>query len=167
MIIAVISDIHDNLACLEKCLTWCNKNKVANILCCGDITNVETINYLAQNFLGEIFVVAGNAEIYEEKDIIKLTNVHYGGDISINEIGGLNIGLCHQPEKIEKIKELAPFGLDFIFYGHTHKPGLEKKGDTIIANPGTLGGVFTQATFAVLDTDKKTLDLKILADLKS
>lgn len=167
MIIAVISDIHDNLACLEKCLTWCNQNKVANILCCGDITNLETITYLAKNFLGEIFVVAGNAEIYDEKDITKLTNIHYGGDISINEIGGLNIGLCHQPEKIKKIEELTPLDLDFIFYGHTHKPWLEKKGSTIVANPGTLAGVFSQATFAVLNTDKKTLDLKILADLKS
>lgn len=166
MLIAVISDIHDNLACLEKCLTWCRQNKVANIVCCGDITNIETIDYLAKNFLGEIFVVAGNAEIYEEKDVAKLANIHFGGDISINEIGGLNIGLCHQPEKIKKIEELTPINLDFIFYGHTHKPDLKKEGNTIIANPGTLAGVFSQATFAVLDTDKKNLELKILADLK-
>ena len=166
MIIAVIADIHDNLANLEKCLTWCNQNKVANIICCGDITNVETITYLAKNFLGEIFVVTGNAEIYEEKDITKLTNINYGGDISINEIGGLNIGLCHQPEKIKKIEELTPLDLDFIFYGHTHRPDLKKDGNTTIANPGTLAGIFTPATFAILNTENKNLELKLLADLK-
>lgn len=164
--VAIIADIHDNLANLEKCLTWCNQNKVSNIICCGDIGNLDTILFLAQNFSGEIFVITGNADIFEEKDIVKLTNIHYGGDISINEIAGLNIGFCHQPEKVQKIKELAPFNLDFIFFGHTHKPDLKKDGSTIIANPGTLAGVFSQATFAVLDTDKKNLELKVLANLK-
>ncbi|NLZ74338.1 YfcE family phosphodiesterase [Candidatus Falkowbacteria bacterium] len=165
MLIAVISDIHDNLACLEKCLTWCKQNHIAQIICCGDISNTETVNYLAQNFLGEIFIVAGNNELYEEKDLMRFSHIHFGGDISINEIDGLNIGLCHQPEKIKKVQELAPFNLDFIFYGHTHKPDLKKEGSTIIANPGTLGGVFTPATFAVLDTGKKNLELKRLTDL--
>jgi len=165
MLIAIISDIHDNLANLEKCLTWCRQNNVDDIICCGDITTLESCKYLSKNFSGEIYIVAGNAEIYEESQLNKLNNIHYCGEIGINEFAGLNIGFCHEPEKIEKLKELSPSDLDFIFYGHTHKPWLEKKGKTISANPGTVAGIFSQATFATLETTQKNLALKIIADL--
>ncbi len=165
MLIAVISDIHDNLETLKKCLAWCGNNKINSLICCGDITTIETITYLARNFSGEIFVVSGNAEIYEEKDIKKFKNINFYGEIAINEINGVNIGFCHEPEKIKNVQELSPLDVDFIFYGHTHKPWLEKRGTTLVVNPGTLGGIFYQATFAVLDSDAKNLSLKIVADL--
>jgi predicted phosphodiesterase len=47
MKIGIISDIHDNLANLEKCLKWCAENKIEKIICCGDITNSETLSVLA------------------------------------------------------------------------------------------------------------------------
>ena len=77
MLIAIISDIHDNLETLKKCLAWCSNNKINSLICCGDITTIETISYLARNFSGEIFVVSGNAEIYEEKDINKFKNINF------------------------------------------------------------------------------------------
>lgn len=166
MLIAIISDIHDNIANLDKCLTWCRQNKVSSMICCGDITTIETMTHLAQNFVGEIFVVTGNAEIYQEKEINKLKNINFYGEIGINEINGIKIGFCHEPEKIGKVQDLSPFELDFIFYGHTHKPWLEKKATTLIVNPGTVSGVFTQGTFAVLDSKEKNITLKILADLQ-
>ena len=52
-----------------------------------------------------------------------------------------------------------------MFYGHTHKPWFVGKNDIIIANPGTLGGVFYKASFAVLDTDTGKLELKILENI--
>lgn len=165
MLIAVISDIHDNLVNLKKCLNWCRQNSVVKLICCGDVTNLETIIYLARNFSGEIFLVRGNIEIYPETELASFKNINYGGEISFNKIDDLNIGLCHEPRKIERVKKMAPSVLDFIFYGHTHKPWIEKDGATIIANPGTLGGVFNPATFAIFDTTKKNLELKVLADL--
>ncbi|MFZ4631936.1 MAG: metallophosphoesterase family protein [Patescibacteria group bacterium] len=165
MLIAIISDIHDNLANLKTCLSYCEENEVSKLICCGDITNLDTVKNLAKNFLGEIFIVSGNADLYEEKDLSKFSNINYYGEIAVNEIAGVNIGFCHEPDKIRKVKELAPFKLDFIFYGHTHKPWLEKDDGLIIANPGTLAGVFNAATFAILETSNKNLELKIVADL--
>ena len=165
MIVAIISDIHDNLANLEKCLVWCKKNKVAKLICPGDITNIETINYLSNNFKGEIFLVAGNAELYEEADLKNYQNINYGGEISIFNIAGLNIGLCHEPNKIKRLIDSSANKLDFIFYGHTHKPWLEKAGPTIVVNPGTVSGVFYEASFAFLDTESRKLELKVLREL--
>jgi putative phosphoesterase len=166
MLIVIISDIHDNIANLKKCLDWCRQNQVKKMICCGDMTTLETIDYLAANFSGEIFLVSGNMEIYREADLAGYKNILYSGEIGLREIGGLNIGFCHQPERIGRVLKLAPTEPDFIFYGHTHKPWLEHNGDTTIVNPGNIAGVFHQATFASLDTETKKLDLKIVADLK-
>lgn len=165
MLIAIIADIHDNLANLKICLDYLKDIEVSKIICCGDITNLDTIKNLAKNFLGEIFTVSGNADLYDEKDLVKFSNINYYGEIAISEITGLKIAYCHEPEKIKKAKELAPLPLDFIFYGHTHKPWIENDGKTIIANPGNLAGIFNAATFAILETDTKNLELKIVADL--
>lgn len=165
MRLAVISDIHDNLVNLKKGLDWFKTNGIEKIICAGDITNLETINFLAGNFLGEIFIVKGNVDNYENSDLKSFSNLNYLGEIGFINIAGLNIGLCHEPEKIKKLKNLSEDIPDFIFYGHTHKPWLEKSGETIIANPGTLGGVFYPATFAILETGNKNLELKRLDEV--
>jgi hypothetical protein len=165
MLIAIISDIHDNRANLKKCLDWCRTNKIGKILCGGDLTTLETADYLATNFLGEIFVVSGNAEIYHEAELVKYKNINYCGEIGIREIAGVNIGLCHEESQINKVLDVTPLPLDFIFYGHSHKPWLSKRTDITVVNPGNIAGVFHQATFATLDTGSKKLELKILAEL--
>ena len=166
MLIAIISDIHDNVANLEKCLDWCLANNAEKIIACGDMTSIETIAYLSFKFPGEIFLIDGNAESYNERELKPYCNIVYSGEIGLREIGGLKIGFCHQPEKIKKVFKLAQSAPDFIFYGHTHKPWLERDGETTIANPGNIAGIIHQATFAVLDCHTRKLDLKLIADLK-
>lgn len=172
MKIAIISDIHDNLINLEKCLKWCSENQIEKIICCGDITNSETLGILANHPLlfkerggvrsaGDIFLVRGNMEIYDEDELSAYPNIINGGRTAIWKIGGKKIGVCHEPFLIKEIFSKAKKP-DIIFYGHTHKPWIEEKGGTKIVNPGTLGGVFSRATFAVYDTDKIEPELKIL-----
>ncbi|MBI4779624.1 metallophosphoesterase family protein, partial [Candidatus Falkowbacteria bacterium] len=42
----IISDIHDNLINLEKCLNWGRDREIVNAICCGDVVNSETLAYL-------------------------------------------------------------------------------------------------------------------------
>lgn len=168
MYLAIIADIHDNLANLNKILSWSKKNQINKIICLGDITTTETIGYLAANFDGEIFVVRGNCEIYDPlifSGYSNLINLGSGKNISLDN---LLIGCCHEPEHINRLIELAgkeSSTPDFVFYGHTHKPWLEKRGQTSVVNPGNAAGVFHQATFATLDTANHKLELKILAEM--
>ncbi|MDO8593017.1 MAG: YfcE family phosphodiesterase [bacterium] len=155
----IISDIHDNLVNLEKCLNWGRSQSIDNAICCGDIANAETLKYLADNFK-TMYLVRGNLEIYDEAEIKKYKNINYLGRFGIFELDGKTIGLCHEPwfmDKVLKIKKC-----DLIFYGHTHEPWVEKEDDVITANPGTLGGVFNKASFAVYDSVSGGLELKIL-----
>lgn len=165
MKLAIISDIHDNLNNLQKCLIWCRDNKVEKIICAGDVTNSQSIEHLATNFTGEIFLVSGNCELYHENELTHYPNLHYCGEIGVLEIDRLSIGLCHEEKNIPKVFQVSPKPLDFIFYGHSHKPWLNHKEQVFLVNPGNIAGVFHQATFATLETKNKKLELKILADL--
>lgn len=155
---AVISDIHDNLANLKKCLDWCNEQKYTDLICCGDVTNSETLEFLAYGFKNKIHLVKGNAEIYNENEIELYDNIKYYGQTGKIQAGKQIIGICHEPYLIDKM--LAKNTYNIIFYGHTHKPWISTKNNATLINPGTLGGMFQKATFAFID--QKGLQLKIL-----
>ena len=200
MKLAIISDSHDNLENVKKFLLFVEEIKVEKIICLGDVAKIETLNYLATKFLGEIFLVRGNADLYSPADLKKHKNIKYLQELGEIEIGGLKLALVHEPEKIkhfnlldqestrinivkqnlinkidlknsnsdklksskQSLNELNQNKVlpDFIFYGHAHKPWLKKEGKTFVANPGTLGGVYYQATFAILNTETKNLELR-------
>lgn len=160
MKIAVISDIHDNLENLRIFLAWAEKEGVNQIACLGDLTNSETLKTLAEGFTGEIFLVRGNQELYEEKELSKYDKIINGGRFAVFEVGSFEFGLCHEPFLTEKVLEKG--NPEIIFYGHTHKPWIEEKNGVKLVNPGTLGGVFFRATFAVWDAEVGKLELKIL-----
>jgi len=165
MRLAIIADIHDNLVNLEKCLTWCRQNNLQKLICLGDITTSETLNFLATNFPGEIFLVSGNGELYSENELSAYPNIHFHkttGEIYENN---LKIGFVHEKRRLAKLDQNTKNKFNFLFYGHSHQPWLEKNGSTTIANPGNLAGIFYQATFAILETGSQKLELKILANL--
>jgi putative phosphoesterase len=135
------------------------------IFCCGDVTNGETLEFLVSHFSGQIRLVSGNMEIYEEAEIKKYKNIIYYRRTARFEAGSYRVGLCHEPFLIEQV--LKPGPCDLIFYGHTHKPWIADKDGVKTANPGTLGGVFQKATFAVWETETGRLELKILEEIEN
>src|SRR6056297_1754236 len=163
MKIAVISDIHDNLVNLDKCLSWCRDNKIEAVICPGDVTNSETLEFLDKNSPGPVYLVRGNMEIFEDEEVKSFSQIDYGGRVAVWEIGSLTIGACHEPFLIAKVLEKGDCNL--VFYGHTHKPWEERRQGTRVVNPGTLGGVFSKASFAFYDTENNNLELKLVDDL--
>jgi len=161
MKIAIIADLHDQLINLKKFLNFCQNNKIKKIVCLGDVSREETIIYLARNFSGDIFLVRGNADLYDKSILKQFSNIIDCQEIGSKKIGQVNIIFFHEPIKIKKAP-LNKFKADFIFYGHTHKPWLEKKAGYFFANPGNLAGIYYNATFATLDTTSKNLELIIL-----
>jgi uncharacterized protein len=160
MKIAIISDIHDNIVNLEKAIKWCNAEKVGAIVCAGDITNAETLEFLATKFVGTIYLIRGNMEIYEEAEIKNYKNINYYGRFGVANIEGKNIGICHEPAFISDL--LKDNKCDSIFYGHTHRPWFEEREGVKLINPGTLGGVFQRASFAVWEVENNKIDLNLL-----
>lgn len=152
MKIAIASDIHDNLANLERFLEIVKKEKVKTLVLCGDLCGKEVLEFLEKNFDGKIYSVLGNADKEEildlDKNSQKIKIFKNFGEIKIER---LKICFSHHIEMAkEKLKDC-----DFIFYGHSHKPWLEKMGKCTLVNPGNLTGLFYKPTFAVLNTKTK------------
>ncbi len=158
---AVISDIHDNLPNLEKCLDWCCEQNFSEIICCGDVANSETLEILARGFDKTVHLVRGNAEIYDEKEVELYDNIKYYGHVGATQVNKRTVGFCHEPYRIPRVMALEK--CDLIFYGHTHKPWESNKDNTRLINPGTLSGMFQEATFAVVENGE--VQLKILRNL--
>ena len=161
MKIAIISDIHNNLVNLEKCLKTPAVMACATLICCGDVTNLETLEFLSQNFKGQIYLIQGNGETFSDKEARSFSNINYLGKYGVFNLEGLRIGLCHEPEYILKLLEEHK-NLQLISYGHTHKPWLKTQDGVELINPGTLGQGFPTSTFAVYDTIDKELKLEMV-----
>ena len=160
MKVAIISDIHDNHVNLNKCLAWCENNNIEELICCGDVTNIDTIDKMAKDFSGTIHLVKGNVCLFEEHELEKYDNLIYYGSIGRFKLDKYLVGLCHEPFLFNKVKKLG--ACDYIFYGHTHKPWIEEKNGIQLINPGALGGMLEKATFTHWDTSKNKIELKIL-----
>lgn len=169
MKLAIISDSHDNIPNIEKFLGWSLENKVETIIHCGDIAAPGMIKELFGPAGFNFHCVFGNVADRELTPQIceQFSNCHcYGDEGSLTipaEVGSQSttIAFCHFPEEAKKLAETKKYSL--IFYGHTHKPWMETlpNGCQLI-NPGTLGGIFQKATFAVFDTETNKLELKVL-----
>jgi len=151
MKIAIISDVHDNTPYLRSFFA---AEKFDILLICGDIGNKDTLKEVAKSFSGKIYFVFGNADTFSKKDIPK--NIINLGEAGIIELAGKKIGLCHEPFKTKELLKNKP---EIIFYGHTHKPWIDKKGNTLLINPGTLGGIFLSSTYAIWDTSRPAPEL--------
>ena len=166
MKILITADIHDNQPNLEMCLNYYNKNKVDGLVVCGDITNEETLDFIAKNFPGEIFVIRGNMDIYDENLIYNYKNIKYVGRYGTVNISGKKVGLCHEPDYADSLlKDNLADPCEIIFFGHTHKPWQEEKNNIRLINPGTVAGTFSKPTFAVWDTENNDLKLILIEDL--
>ncbi len=165
MKIAIISDIHDNLTNLEKFLDWAKNNQIEEIFSCGDLCAPATlVRVLAPGFNGKIRIIFGNIcdRDLEEEKAGELKNIIHYGDLAEFKIENKKVALVHSPEIAKKLAASGKY--DIVFYGHTHQPWIEQVGSTVLANPGTLAGMFYEATFAVWETENNKLELKRLYD---
>lgn len=175
MHIAIISDTHDNIPNLEKFLNWAKDNKIEAIIHCGDLCAPAFLTkVLAPNFSGQIHLIYGNVGDREKltAEVKDFPNVKFYGDFGEIELDNKKIAFVHQPEEAKKMAETGKY--DLVFYGHNHKPWIQKmrieadhnqRKSALLVNPGNLAGMFYKATFAIYDTETDKLELKILETL--
>ena len=173
MKIAIISDIHNNLVNLQKVLSFCKDKEIQTIICCGDLASLETLDFLCDNFSGNVLYTFGNAdydEVRDLSDLKKYRNVFLFSPFGEAVIEKKNVAFVHYPDKAKSLGRTGRY--DFIFYGHTHKPWIEEavadaNGEKYtLLNPGTAAGEIYPPTFAIWNTDTGKFDLIRVHDLK-
>ncbi|MBP5405314.1 MAG: phosphodiesterase [Clostridia bacterium] len=165
MKIAVASDIHGSYPAAEAFFYLAEKCGAEKYILLGDLYYHGIRNPLPEGYaplkvaelLNEkadrLLVVKGNCDSDVDQTV---SNFTFAPFLEVEE-GGKKIFCTHgdhyDPEHLPKGK------YDLFLYGHFHTGLIEKRGDLIIANPGSLslpkGG--TEASFLLLDEDKLTL----------
>ena len=167
MPIAIISDIHNNEVNLKKVLDYCAREKIETIVCCGDLASLETLDFLNDNFSGNILYTFGNAD-YDDLRALdsqkKYRNTYLFKDFGEAVIEKKNVAFTHYPEKAKSLARTGKY--DFVFYGHTHKPWEVMLGKCKLLNPGTTAGEIYPPTFAIWDTDNDSFKLIRIHELK-
>lgn len=178
--ITIISDIHDNLVNLDKVLKYCKEKNITTLVCCGDVCNSDTLKYLAENFKGQIYLSAGNMELFDEDEPNEYKNIIYyyrnGGTFEYeNKI----IGVCHEPYRVDILikqynqsikkqknnKKVNNKKIDIIFYGHTHQPWEQEQNNIKIVNPGNVANSGHQPSFATYEVKTDKLKLYLLNEM--
>lgn len=172
MIIAVMSDLHDNVVAWRSIVKYLNNEQILFLINCGDTCAPAMLKEMAATYHGHIDTVFGNvADRDLESQVVKtLTNVTHHGDRGTVTLEGRKIFFDHFPELAE---ETALSGdVNLACHGHTHikrwepsttpratrrVPGKPSRHPvTMILNPGTAGGMFQYPSFATVDLTAMT-----------
>ena len=162
MKVMVISDIHGGVKYLKKALEKYKEENAEKLLILGDFTSyfnssssmevAEILNEIAD----EICAVRGNcdSELFEEMLNFGLMDIRH---ININ---GKVITLTHG--HLYNRYNLPEYYGDIFLNGHIHYGTIQKDGDKIFANPGSITKPRNGSEHSYLTIDEKSIILKNL-----
>jgi len=159
-LIGVMSDSHDNLSAIRKAVELFNEEEVELVIHAGDIISPFTIREFGK-LKCPLKAVTGN----NDGDLPTLKK-HFSGKGEITafflsiELDGRKIAVNHghYPEILEAVISSKKY--DIVIYGHTHEYVNEKRGETLVLNPGESCGYLTgKMTVALLDVKKVSAEI--------
>jgi putative phosphoesterase len=149
VLVGIVSDTHDNLTNLRRCLRLFRERGVDLVLHAGDFVSPFTAEPFREAGLNLVGVFGNNDgdKLYLRERFSGVGELHFGPHEFVLE--GRRIVLMHEPRALSAF--LASGQYDLIVYGHTHKPEI-RGGRPLLINPGELGGWLTgQPSAALVD----------------
>jgi len=167
MRVGVVSDSHDNVSAIRRAGEELRRRGVSLVLHAGDWVSPFSARFLREA-LGEgvrIVGVFGNNEGERPffLEVARKFGVEVAGEAAELEVAGRRVAVYHGTSPI-LLRALVESGLyDVVVYGHTHQAVVERRGGTLVVNPGELCGCLTgRSSYAVVDLDKLEVDLFFL-----
>lgn len=160
MKVMCISDIHGNTECLKQALERYKEEDAEKLLILGDFSGYGVfssadleVSEILNNMSGVIIAVKGNCDSSKIEELLNC-GLAYQINIKVNE----NIVTITHGH-IYNRNNLPENCGDIFLSGHTHIGMIEKIGERIIANPGSIskprGG--SKKSYMVIDEEKITL----------
>ena len=162
MKVMVISDIHGGVKYLKKALEKFEEEKAERLLVLGDFTsylnstsNIEIAEMLNE-MANKICAVRGNcdSEFFEGELSFELMDIRH---INVND---KVVTLTHG--HIYNKYNLPEYYGDIFLNGHIHCGTIEKRGDKIFANPGSITKPRNGSQHSYIIIDEKNITLKNL-----
>jgi hypothetical protein len=162
MKIGIIADTHDNLPAIDKAVRRLNQEKVQLVLHLGDyVAGFAVLRFkpLEAKLIGIFGNNDGDHPLLEKR--FKEINAEIRGRFAEVTVEGVKIATTHGDE-LELLKSLiGTESYDIIAHAHSHEAKVERKGKTLVINPGEVCGYLSgKSTLALLDT--KSLDARIV-----
>ena len=169
MLIGIMSDTHDNLPMVDKAVKKLLDERVDLVLHAGDYVAPFVVPHF-KPFKGKFIGVFGNNDGDHEflRRRFAEFNLELRGIFAEVKTDDARIALLHGgepgivPGPSELLKSLLSCECyDAIIYGHVHEAKVERKGKTLIINPGEVCGYLTgKPSVALFDT--KTVQARIV-----
>lgn len=153
MLVAVLSDTHDNIWKLDAALPQIARADA--VIHCGDICSPFLLRMLAEGVGGkDLHVVWGN----NDGDKLLLARVAGGfsgarlyGQFAELDLAGTATAVNHYPEIAHGMALSGKYRL--VCCGHNHTAHEQRIGACLLLNPGELAGIQGRSTIALVDTD--------------
>ena len=167
MKVCILSDSHDHIPLIDAAVADAKAAGCEAVIHAGDLVAPSTLNCLEKHGL-PVHVIHGN----NTGDLYALTRLshkpdgvvrYHGMDAGI-ELGGKRIFIVHYPHYASAIAATGDW--DLVCCGHSHKVEISrlpniKGGESLVVNPGTIGGVGTAAATWILgDLDTMTFQVR-------
>ena len=177
--LAVVSDVHNNIGALKAALAVM-EGQVDELWCAGDIVleyrcDSETVLFLRDRvtaaiqgnhdmvFLSPAGIAARERPGVEPEAVEWLASLPLQHETTLD---GMRVLMTHGSPWEPYGNYLGPgnatwkrapeLDVDLVIVGHTHEPMVERHGDTIVVNPGSLGEPRQRddrrSSFAIIDT---------------
>jgi putative phosphoesterase len=155
MLIAVMSDSHDNIPNLRKAISIIYKERAGMIIHCGDFTAPFMLQELEEAGI-PVHGVFGNNDgdqyLLTKLSLTSLKNIVLHGLIGEVDAGGFPAAFTHQGMVGEGLASTAKYKM--VCFGHSHVYFEKKAGNTILLNPGEIMGKEGNPGFCMVDTEK-------------
>lgn len=158
MLIAIMSDSHDNIWHLKTALTLISESGADAIIHCGDFVAPFMLKLLDKVGI-PVYGVLGNNDgsgltlaLNAYRD---LSNIHLDEVVGKVTLGGIRIAFTHHPEVGQAFAAAGAF--DLVCCGHSHTWHEERVGDCTLLNPGEIMGSNGDPSFALFNTEAGTI----------
>ena len=151
MRIGIMADSHDNMPLIKRACELFNDRGVEMVLHCGDYVAPFSLNPLNQILKCDYVGVFGNND-GEQRGLQRIAQGRIHPSPFEFEVGRWQVLVSH--ELIDPEAPAAGKALRLKAYGHTHRPEVQRKGATLIVNPGECGGwLYGRSTVAIAQLD--------------
>jgi putative phosphoesterase len=166
MKICIISDSHDNRELLAAAVRAAKDAGAQVVLHCGDVVAPSTLEVI-KPFGLPIHVIHGNnpGDLYMMGHIASKPSslVHYYGQDAGIKLAGRRIFMVHYPHYGEAMAKTGDW--DLVCCGHDHVADVRSIGnllgtETVLANPGTVGGIKAPPTWILGDLESMQFEIR-------
>lgn len=154
MLVAVMSDSHDNIPALRRAVSISVDRGCGMIIHCGDFVAPFMLNELDAAGI-PVHGVFGNNDgdryLLTKNSLTVCKNITLHGWFGKVDAGGRTIAFIHDGTVAD---DLAAGGrYDIVCFGHFHVYSRKMVGNTLVLNPGELLGKDGPPGFCILDTE--------------